>query len=169
MSPKRFRNDPSYDPLSHPFTFTSLNSSEPIRLIEPSGGASGQASDIAIHAREILRVRENLTKIYTRHCRNEGESLEDGMQRFGNFPSFKKIFAWRSDVLLDLYNYSDCPRTRSFHDRSEIITLPHPETINALILSFRFTAQEALDFGIVDKILESRPRQAAESNTGGSS
>lgn len=34
---------------------------------QPSGGASGQASDIAIHAREILRVRERLNKIYQRH------------------------------------------------------------------------------------------------------
>ena len=51
--------------------------------IEPSGGASGQASDIAIHAREILRVREALTRIYQRHCGKPGESVEDGMQRFG--------------------------------------------------------------------------------------
>lgn len=34
---------------------------------QPSGGAAGQASDIAIHAREILRVRERLNKIYQRH------------------------------------------------------------------------------------------------------
>ena len=53
------------------------------RLAEPSGGASGQASDIAIHAREILRVREALTRIYQRHCGQPGESVEDGMQRFG--------------------------------------------------------------------------------------
>lgn len=36
--------------------------------IEPSGGASGQASDIAIHAKEILRWRTRLTEIYVRHC-----------------------------------------------------------------------------------------------------
>ena len=51
-------------------------------LIEPSGGASGQASDIAIHAREILRVREALTKIYQRHCSKEGESPEAAIERF---------------------------------------------------------------------------------------
>jgi ATP-dependent Clp protease protease subunit len=32
-----------------------------------SGGYSGQATDIAIHAKEILRVREQLNKIYQRH------------------------------------------------------------------------------------------------------
>jgi ATP-dependent Clp protease protease subunit len=34
---------------------------------QPSGGAAGQASDIAIHAREILRVRERLNRIYQKH------------------------------------------------------------------------------------------------------
>ena len=34
---------------------------------QPSGGYFGQASDIAIHAKEILRVREQLNGIYQRH------------------------------------------------------------------------------------------------------
>ena len=52
-------------------------------ILEPSGGASGQASDIAIHAREILRVRELLTGIYQKHCGKEGENVEEGLSRFG--------------------------------------------------------------------------------------
>lgn len=40
-----------------------------IMMHQPSGGASGQASDIAIHAREILRVRERLNRIYQKHCK----------------------------------------------------------------------------------------------------
>lgn len=55
-------------------------------VLEPSGGASGQASDIAIHAKEILRVRQVLTSIYQRHCGLPGESVEDGVQRFGACP-----------------------------------------------------------------------------------
>lgn len=39
-----------------------------IMMHQPSGGASGQASDIAIHAREILKVRSRLNKIYQKHC-----------------------------------------------------------------------------------------------------
>lgn len=54
-----------------------------ISAVEPSGGASGQASDIAIHAKEILRVRELLTRIYQRHCSKGDESVEAGMERFG--------------------------------------------------------------------------------------
>ena len=41
-----------------------------------SGGYHGQASDIAIHAKEILRVREQLNKIYKRHLTKD-HSLQD--------------------------------------------------------------------------------------------
>ncbi|MCJ1463776.1 hypothetical protein MMC07_002385 [Pseudocyphellaria aurata] len=38
-----------------------------IMVHQPSGGYFGQASDIAIHAKEILRVREQLNGIYKQH------------------------------------------------------------------------------------------------------
>jgi ATP-dependent Clp protease protease subunit len=38
-----------------------------IMIHQPSGGYSGQASDIAIHAKEILRVRKALNEIYKKH------------------------------------------------------------------------------------------------------
>ncbi|OZJ01721.1 ATP-dependent Clp protease proteolytic subunit [Bifiguratus adelaidae] len=38
-----------------------------VMMHQPSGGAAGQASDIAIHAREILKTRERLNKIYQKH------------------------------------------------------------------------------------------------------
>ena len=38
-----------------------------IMVHQPSGGYYGQASDIAIHAKEILRVRKQLNEIYQRH------------------------------------------------------------------------------------------------------
>ena len=52
---------------------------------EPSGGASGQASDIAIHAKEILRIRQLLTNIYQHHCSKEGEAQAEGLARFGEY------------------------------------------------------------------------------------
>ena len=52
-------------------------------FLEPSGGASGQASDIAIHAKEILRVREVLTGIYQKHCAKDCENVQEGLARFG--------------------------------------------------------------------------------------
>ena len=53
--------------------------------LEPSGGASGQASDIAIHAKEILRIRQLLTGIYQRHCGKDGETQAQGLARFGDY------------------------------------------------------------------------------------
>jgi ATP-dependent Clp protease protease subunit len=38
-----------------------------IMVHQPSGGYFGQASDIAIHAKEILRVRKQLNEIYQKH------------------------------------------------------------------------------------------------------
>ncbi|KAI9786092.1 MAG: hypothetical protein M1816_008121 [Peltula sp. TS41687] len=38
-----------------------------IMVHQPTGGFYGQASDIAIHAREILRIRKQLNEIYKRH------------------------------------------------------------------------------------------------------
>lgn len=48
-----------------------------------SGGFSGQASDIAIHAKEILRVREQLNKIYKRHLTKDHslQEIEKVMER----------------------------------------------------------------------------------------
>ncbi|KAI4117683.1 MAG: hypothetical protein LQ345_002136 [Seirophora villosa] len=47
-----------------------------IMIHQPSGGYYGQASDIAIHAKEILRVREKLNEIYKRHL-TKPHSLEE--------------------------------------------------------------------------------------------
>ena len=38
-----------------------------IMLHQPAGGAGGQAADIAIHAKEILRIKEALNQILVQH------------------------------------------------------------------------------------------------------
>ncbi|KAJ6024312.1 hypothetical protein N7540_005109 [Penicillium herquei] len=49
-----------------------------IMIHQPSGGYSGQATDIAIHAREILRIREQLNNIYFKHLNGTKKlSLDD--------------------------------------------------------------------------------------------
>ena len=47
-----------------------------VMVHQPSGGYFGQASDIAIHAKEILRVRGQLNQIYQRHL-TRPHSLEE--------------------------------------------------------------------------------------------
>ena len=39
-----------------------------VMVHQPAGGVSGQASDIEIHAREILKMRERLVALYAHHC-----------------------------------------------------------------------------------------------------
>jgi ATP-dependent Clp protease protease subunit len=46
-----------------------------------SGGFHGQASDIAIHAKEILEIRERLNKIYHFHTQLPLEKIERLMER----------------------------------------------------------------------------------------
>jgi ATP-dependent Clp protease protease subunit len=52
-----------------------------IILHQPSGGYQGQASDIAIQAREVLRVRENLNEILARHSRQSKEKIQADLER----------------------------------------------------------------------------------------
>jgi ATP-dependent Clp protease protease subunit len=44
-------------------------------------GIQGQASDIQIHAQEIIRQREQLARLYAKHCGRELEDVERAMER----------------------------------------------------------------------------------------
>ena len=88
-----------------PYAFRLTNYSA-----EPSGGATGQASDIALHAKEILRIRNQLTDIYASHCKRPDEETGKARDRF--------------------------------------------ET--ALERDYYMTAEEAVEFGMLDKIVEKR-------------
>ena len=48
---------------------------------QPSGGFSGQASDVEIHAREILTLRERLNSIYVKHTGKPLKDIEKIMDR----------------------------------------------------------------------------------------
>ncbi|KAI5062133.1 hypothetical protein GOP47_0022672 [Adiantum capillus-veneris] len=52
-----------------------------VMIHQPSGGASGQASDIAIHAREILDMRSRLNKLYVKHTGASLDLIEQSMER----------------------------------------------------------------------------------------
>lgn len=82
-----------------------------VMIHQPSGGYTGTAADIAIHAKEILRTREKLNRIYQKHL-TKTHSLEE-IERF-----------MERDYYMD--------------------------------------AQEALEFGIVDKVLERRDIEEGE-------
>lgn len=87
-----------------------------IMIHQPSGGYFGQASDIAIHATEILRVRKSLNEIYRRHLREAGKEVQ-------------------------------------------------LEEIERLMERDKFlSAEEALEMGVVDKILDRRAGEAHSSS-----
>ncbi len=44
-------------------------------------GIQGQATDIQIHAQEILRQREQLARLYAKHCNRELEEVERALER----------------------------------------------------------------------------------------
>ena len=75
-----------------------------IMIHQPSGGYSGQATDIEIHAQEILKTKQRLNEIYVQHTGQDLETIQKNMER-ANF----------------------------------------------------FTSEEALEFGLIDKIIDKRP------------
>ncbi|MGH8111955.1 MAG: ATP-dependent Clp endopeptidase proteolytic subunit ClpP [Rhodanobacteraceae bacterium] len=52
-----------------------------IMIHQPSGGAQGQATDIEIHAREILYLRGRLNEIYAKHTGKTIEEIAHDMER----------------------------------------------------------------------------------------
>lgn len=64
-----------------------------IMIHQPLGGASGQASDIAIHAKEILRIRENLNGILAKHTGRSLKEIARDTER-DNFMSAEEALAY---------------------------------------------------------------------------
>jgi len=52
-----------------------------IMIHQPSGGAQGQATDIEIHAREILRIRQRMNELYVKHTGQPIDVIERAMER----------------------------------------------------------------------------------------
>lgn len=80
-----------------------------IMIHQPSGGYQGQATDIEIHAQEIIKLKKRLNEIYAKHTGNKLPTIEKSMER-DNFMS----------------------------------------------------ADEAQKFGIIDKVITSRPQQESK-------
>jgi ATP-dependent Clp protease protease subunit len=48
---------------------------------QPSAGFEGQSTDIEIHAREILNIRNRIDEIYAQHTGQPVEQVHDDMER----------------------------------------------------------------------------------------
>ena len=79
-----------------------------IMLHQPSGGFQGQATDIMLHAQEILNLKKRLNEIYVKHTGQTLKVVEDALER-----------------------------------------------------DYFLTAELAVEWGVVDKVIEKRPEEAA--------
>jgi len=72
-----------------------------IMLHQPSGGFQGQATDIEIHAKEILTLRKRLNEIYVKHTGQNIKIIEKNLER-DNFmsPETAKEFGLVDDVVV---------------------------------------------------------------------
>ena len=64
-----------------------------VMLHQPHGGAQGQASDIEIQAREILKMRDRMNEIYVRHTGQKLSAVEEAVER-DNFMSAEEASAF---------------------------------------------------------------------------
>ena len=52
-----------------------------IMVHQPSAGYQGQATDIEIHAKEILALKKRLNKIYAKHTKRNEEEMNKALER----------------------------------------------------------------------------------------
>jgi ATP-dependent Clp protease protease subunit len=73
-----------------------------VMIHQPSGGAQGQATDIEIQAREILKMRQRLNEMYVHHTGKPLAEIERAMER-DNFMSAEeaKSFGLIDHVVTD--------------------------------------------------------------------
>jgi len=71
-----------------------------IMVHQPSAGYQGQATDIEIHAKEILVLKDRLNKIYAKHTKKSESEIKKSLER-DNFmtPSEAKTFGLIDEVV----------------------------------------------------------------------
>ena len=71
-----------------------------IMVHQPSAGFQGQATDIEIHAKEIMALKDRLNKIYSKHTKKSESEIKKALER-DNFmtPSEAKEFGLIDEVV----------------------------------------------------------------------
>ena len=71
-----------------------------IMVHQPSAGYQGQATDIEIHAKEILSLKDRLNKIYSKHTKKSEAEIKKALER-DNFmtPTEAKAFGLIDEVV----------------------------------------------------------------------
>ena len=72
-----------------------------VMVHQPSGGFQGQASDIALHAQEILDLKKRLNMIYVKHTNQKMSAVEKALDR-DNFMTHEQSLEWGiGDKIID--------------------------------------------------------------------
>jgi len=64
-----------------------------LHVHQPLGGVQGQASDIFIHAEEMQRTKQRITRLYAQHCGRSVEDVEQTLDR-DRFMSAEQACEW---------------------------------------------------------------------------
>ncbi|HEL3256387.1 ATP-dependent Clp protease proteolytic subunit [Stenotrophomonas maltophilia] len=64
-----------------------------LHVHQPLGGVQGQASDIFIHAEEMQRTKQRITRLYAQHCGRSVEEVEQTLDR-DRFMSAEQAREW---------------------------------------------------------------------------
>jgi ATP-dependent Clp protease protease subunit len=68
---------------------------------QPSAGFEGQASDIEIHAREVLKIRQRIDEIYAKHTGQAFEQVHTDMERDRFFKAEQAVEYGLIDRVID--------------------------------------------------------------------
>jgi ATP-dependent Clp protease protease subunit len=64
-----------------------------ILVHQPSGGFQGRVADMLIHAEEILRTKQRMTRLYAKHCGRAYEDFEQALDR-DRFMTAEEALEW---------------------------------------------------------------------------
>jgi ATP-dependent Clp protease protease subunit len=64
-----------------------------LHVHQPLGGFQGQASDIRIHAEEMLKTKHRIIRLYAEHCRRSFEDVERTLDR-DHFMTPEEALEW---------------------------------------------------------------------------
>ena len=80
-----------------------------ILIHQPSGGFEGQSTDIEIHAKEILELRERLDGIYVTHTGQSREQIHEDMERDKFFMPEAAVEYGLIDRVIETHDFKATP------------------------------------------------------------
>jgi ATP-dependent Clp protease protease subunit len=80
-----------------------------ILIHQPSGGFQGKSSDIDIHAREVIELRERIDEIYSHHTGRSTDELHRDMERDRFFTAAEAVEYGLVDRVIERHELTRAP------------------------------------------------------------